>query len=105
MLPWVIKWEQELNRKLFYEREKREVYTKFNLDGILRGDAEARATIMTAQFNSGAITSNEIRKANGYNELPGGDTRYVNANLMPVGEDGMPIKTDTDGQRDTVLSE
>jgi HK97 family phage portal protein len=99
MLPWVEKWEQELDRKLFYESEKTKVFAKFNMDAILRGDANARATIMQAQFNNGALTPNEIRKANGYNEVPGGDTRYVNANLMPVGVDGKPIK-DSDGEGD-----
>ena len=105
MLPWVEKWEQELDRKLFYETEKTKVFTKFNLDGLLRGDAEARATIMTAQFNSGALTANEIRKNNGLNAVAGGDVRYVNANLMPLAADGMPVKTEEDGKGSTGISE
>ncbi|MDF5410010.1 phage portal protein, partial [Vibrio parahaemolyticus] len=40
MIPWVVKWEQELNRKLFTEQERRAgYYVKFNLNGLLRGTA------------------------------------------------------------------
>lgn len=96
--PWVKRWEQEFNRKLFTDAEKWNTVTKFNLDALLRGDAEARSKIMTSQFNSGALSSNEIRISNGLNPVDGGDKRYVNANLMPIGDDGLPIKTQDDGQ-------
>jgi len=98
--PWVKRFEQEFDRKLFYEAEKGEYFTKFNLDGLLRGDSEARATIMTALFNSGAMTSNEIREANGLNSVLGGDTRYINGNLMAVNQEGLPVKHEEDGERD-----
>ena len=36
--PWVIRWEQAMNKALLLDSEKRSVFTKFNVDGLLRGD-------------------------------------------------------------------
>ncbi|ELT99911.1 hypothetical protein CAPTEDRAFT_194622, partial [Capitella teleta] len=37
MMPWVVKWEQELNRKLFTTAERKAgYYIRFNLSGLLR---------------------------------------------------------------------
>jgi len=99
MRPWVKRFEQEYDRKLFYESEKYNTFTKHNLDALLRGDAEARSKIMIAKFTTGSITSNEIRAADGLNAVDGGDQRYVMGNMMPIDDKGLFIKTEEDGQR------
>ena len=35
--PWVVRWEQSLQRALLLPREKREYFVKLNVDGLLRG--------------------------------------------------------------------
>jgi phage portal protein BeeE len=44
--------EAEFNRKLFFEAEKYQYCTRFNLDGLLRGDIAARSsyTLRCAMF-------------------------------------------------------
>ena len=42
--PWVIRWEQAMNKALLLDSEKRSVFTKFNVDGLLRGDYASRMT-------------------------------------------------------------
>jgi phage portal protein BeeE len=43
-MPWIVRWEQEINRKVFTEAELRAgYYVKFNLAGLLRGTAKERA--------------------------------------------------------------
>src|SRR5262249_29847364 len=37
--PWLVRWEQELNRKLF---PKGDHFVEFNIDGLLRGDFQTR---------------------------------------------------------------
>lgn len=40
--PWVVRWEQTLQRLLFTPDEKRNYFIKFNVDGLLRGDYQSR---------------------------------------------------------------
>ena len=42
--PWVIRWEQSLQRALLLPREKQEYFIKLNVDGLLRGDYASRMT-------------------------------------------------------------
>ena len=40
--PWVIRFEQAITAKLLTEPERRSIYVKFNLEGLLRGDYASR---------------------------------------------------------------
>ena len=40
--PWVIRWEQALYRTLLSEEEKKTLFFKFNVEGLLRGDYQSR---------------------------------------------------------------
>ena len=40
--PWVIRWEQSLQRTLLSSEDKKEYFFKFNLEGLLRGDYASR---------------------------------------------------------------
>ena len=45
--PWLVRWEQELNRKLFpgpSEFTASEFFVEHNIDGLLRGDFASRMT-------------------------------------------------------------
>lgn len=80
--PWVIRWEQELNRKLLQESEKPEVYTKFNMDGLLRGDSAARASYYNTAVTLGILTRNEVRELEDRNPLDGLDDPLTPLNLQ-----------------------
>ncbi|WP_368935535.1 phage portal protein, partial [Proteus mirabilis] len=44
IMPWVVNWEQELNRRLFTRQERMAgFYVRFNLAGLLRGTPKERA--------------------------------------------------------------
>lgn len=80
--PWLVRWEHELNWKLF---DTREYFAEFLLAGLLRGDAASRAAFYTAMFNLGAVSSNEIREAENMNPVEGGDQYFIPANnLVPL---------------------
>jgi len=36
--PWVIRWEQSIQRTLLTPAEKKNLFVKFNVEGLLRGD-------------------------------------------------------------------
>lgn len=66
--------EAEFNRKIFFEAEKGKYITRFNLDGLLRGDIAARSSYYTTMRNVLAISPNEIRIKENMNPYEGGDS-------------------------------
>ncbi|WP_276605451.1 phage portal protein [Vibrio sp. H11] len=84
MIPWVVKWEQELNRKLFTEQERRAgYYVKFNLNGLLRGTAKERAEFYSKAIRDGWLTRNQVREFEDMNAADGLDTYLLSADLQP----------------------
>lgn len=82
--PWLVRWEQELNRKLFAQHERGKMYVKFNTNALLRGDAKARGDFYARLFNVGAISQNDIRSLEDMNAVEGGDRYFVPLNMIPA---------------------
>lgn len=82
--PWLVRWEQELNRKLFRQDERGKMYVKFNTNALLRGDAKARGDFYARLFNVGAISQNDIRALEDMNAVEGGDRYFVPLNMIPT---------------------
>lgn len=76
--------EQECNMKLFSEREKKNTYVKFNMNGLLRGDTVSRAQFYTAMRNIGAMNGNEIRSFEDMNKYKGGEIYTTQGANVPV---------------------
>lgn len=70
---WIIRWEQEINRKLFSTRERGKFFVKFNIDAFLRGDLKGRSEAMKIQIDAGIMTINEGRALEDRNPVAGGD--------------------------------
>jgi HK97 family phage portal protein len=75
--------EQELNAKLFGERNKSD-YVEFNMDGLQRGDFLSRMEGSARAVNSGIRTPNEIRAYDNLAPLPGGDKLYIQGATVPL---------------------
>lgn len=86
--PWLVRWEQALTVALLGTQSD-EYFVEFQLDALLRGDAESRGKFYTAMFNLGAFDTNEIRGLENMNPIDGGDVRYVPGNLMKLGSTGV----------------
>lgn len=73
--PLCVMIEQEFNRKLFTEREKRQgnVYTRFNLDSLMRGATKDRFDAYAIAIQNKIMSSNEIRGLENLNPREGGD--------------------------------
>lgn len=86
ILPWVTRFEQEINYKLFSAKEAKDGYfTKMNLNALLRGDQAARAQFYNTMRDLGAMSIDEIRALEDMNPLPEyGDTRLVPMNMMTL---------------------
>ncbi|WP_436231440.1 phage portal protein [Arcanobacterium phocae] len=60
--PWVIRWEQAITKTLLSDHEKPQVYVKFNLEGLLRGDYKSRMDGHTVVRQNGWMSANDIRE-------------------------------------------
>jgi HK97 family phage portal protein len=61
MLPWVRRWESEMDMKFFTEDEQYHYYTQLSLDGLLRADSKSRAESLERQLRNGVLTPDEWR--------------------------------------------
>jgi len=66
--PWATRWEQEFNRKLFFQ--KNVFYVKHVVDGLLRGDQKSRYDAYAIARNWGWLSVNDIRELEDMNPLP-----------------------------------
>ena len=84
--------EKQLELKLFTDKERGRFHVKFDLNGLMRGDAQARAVFYEKGINAGWMTPNEAREFEGMKKLPGLDEPRIPLNYTTVGNDD---KTDT----------
>lgn len=85
--PWVIRWEQALYRTLLSEEEKKTVFFKFNVEGLLRGDYASRMNGYATARQNGWMSANDIRELEDLDRIPaelGGDLYLVNGNMLPL---------------------
>ena len=94
LTPYLINWEQELNRKLLSTKEQSTHFCKFRTNELLRGDVNSRADYYTKLFNVGALSPNDIRSMEDMNKVDKGDDYYVPLNLGEVGK----TKTDNNSE-------
>ena len=84
MAPMLTNWESRQDKSLLREDEIGKVFTKYNLNGLLRGDEKSRREFYSKLFQVGAFTSNdilELEDRNGYDE---GNDHYVMGNMIKV---------------------
>lgn len=84
LLPLAKCFEEELDRKLLSSFEESTHYSKFNMNGLLRGDSAARAALYQVLANNRAISANEIRRLEEMNGYEGGDEYFTQLNTIPV---------------------
>ena len=85
--PWVVRWEQSLSRALFTEDEKKELFFKFNVEGLLRGDYKSRMEGYATARQNGWMSANDIRELENLDRIPeeeGGNLYLVNGNMLPL---------------------
>jgi len=92
--------EVQLENKLFTERERGRYSVKFDLKGLMRGDAAARANYYTSGINAGWMTPNEARRLEEMKALPGLDAPRMPMNFVQIGDDGKAVVVDNSTQNE-----
>ena len=99
--PWVIRWEQSLQRSLLLPGEKGKYFIKLNVDGLLRGDYQSRMNGYAVGRQNGWFSANDIREMENMNPIPdeeGGNLYLINGAMTKLADAGAFTKTDTDQQ-------
>jgi len=89
--PWVVRWEQSLCQALLLPSEKSDIFIRFNLDGLLRGDYASRMTGYATGRQNGWLSANDIRELEDMNRIPaseGGDLFLVNGSMTKLVQAG-----------------
>jgi len=89
--PWLIRWEQGIQRRLLNEKEKRTHFVKFNVDGLLRGDYASRMAGYAVGRQNGWMSANDIRELENLDRIPaeeGGDLYLVNGSTTQLKDAG-----------------
>ena len=90
--PWVIRWEQSLERALLNAKEKQHYFIKFNLEGLLRGDYQSRMNGYAIGRQNGWMSANDIRELENLDRIPyeeGGDLYLINGNMTKLKDAGI----------------
>ena len=100
--PWAKRIEQEIDRKLIQSFERPDVYSKFSMDDLYRGDLAARTNYYQQMLSSGVVSINEVRRKENMNPVEGGDTHTVQINQIALDRLGeYSDKVSTDGGQPT----
>lgn len=86
-VPWAVRFQQELDRKLFFEGERGRFMTQFNLDDLIKGDIKTRYEVYNSAVQTGILKPTEPREAEGW-PMEGTEEInkfFMNGTMMPVG--------------------
>ena len=87
--PWFTRLEQALGRDLLGPDDG-DLYFRFSVAALLRGDSKTRGEFYTKLFNMAAINPNEIRELEEMAPYDGGDRFYWPVNMAPADPDADP---------------
>ena len=89
--PWIIRWEQSLNRALLSKEQKNKYFFNFNVEGLLRGDYQSRMNGYAVARQNGWMSANDIRSLENMDLISaedGGDLYLINGNMLPLNKAG-----------------
>ena len=102
--PWVVRWEQSIQRTLLTPDEKKRYFVKFNLEGLLRGDYQSRMNGYATARQNGWMSANDIRELENLDLIPpeeGGDLFLINGNMLPLEHAGAFASIPQTGKEET----
>ena len=101
--PWVIRWEQSIQRRLLTPDEKKTYFVKFNVEGLLRGDYASRMNGYATARQNGWMSANDIRELENLDRIPkedGGDLYLINGAMTKLADAGAFAGTDNNREEE-----
>ena len=90
--PWVVRWEQSLQKALLTDRDRKEYFIRFKVDGLLRGDYKSRMEGYAIGRQNGWLSANDIRSLEDLNPIEGeegGDLYLINGSMTKLKDAGL----------------
>ena len=90
LMPYLIAYEEAINRDLLTENETDTYFAKFNVSGFMRGDSESRANYYDKMIRMGVFTINEVRQFEQMNKIyhESADALYKQVNEANITKKG-----------------
>lgn len=82
--PYLTRIEDSAQRWLFSARDRAKYFLRFNVEGLLRADAVARAQLYATLLQNGVYSRNEVRALENRNRVDGLDEYTVQSNMALV---------------------
>jgi len=104
----IVRNETCMSNQLLTQAERKEgLFFEYLVDGLLRGDSQARAEYYNKIFQIGGISPNEIRAKENMNPDPSdaADQKYVMLNMVPLEQAGdlaAPVKPEEKSVRSLI---
>ena len=98
--PWVVRWEQSLHKALLSDKERKDYFIRFNVDGQLRGDYKSRMEGYAIGRQNGWLSANDIRSLEDMNPIEaeeGSDLYLINGNMTTLRDAGLFAKKKGEG--------
>lgn len=95
--PYLRRIEAKARTKLLSPAERQKYQIEFNLDALLRADAQARANLYSSAVQNGWQTRNEVRAKENLPPVDGGDVLTVQSNMMTLEQLGKETENDGTG--------
>ncbi|CAB4140317.1 COG4695 Phage-related protein [uncultured Caudovirales phage] len=90
--PWAVRLEKRINMALLGPRERQQYFAEFNLDALMRGDAESRASFYNSGISNGWMKPDEVRMRENLNPVGGAaDRLYIQGAMLPLESAGQQM--------------
>ena len=100
LLPWIRRDEHAYNSQLFNEEDKGKYFTKYVVDGLLRGDTATRFEAYTKAIQNGIYSPNDVLEMEDRNPYLGGEKHFIQLNMQSIEDIGKLM----DGKREIVIN-
>jgi HK97 family phage portal protein len=101
--PWLLRWEQAINKSLFLPNEKKEYFSSFVVEGLLRGDFASRMAGYSSGIQNGVYSINDVRNLENMNLISdeeGGNLHIINGNMTKLKDAGIFANKITTGKEE-----
>jgi len=88
--PYLVRWEQRILMDLVPPQDRRTIFARFLVEGLLRGDIKSRYDAYRLAKGDGWLNANEIRELEDMNPIPeeqGGEDYWRPVNIGVIGQE------------------
>lgn len=85
LMPWLLRWEHEIWRKLIPRKDQSRLFAEHNVEGLLRGDPEMQSKVFATGRTWGWFSANDVLELMNRNPIgPQGDIYLSPENMAPA---------------------